>query len=288
MTKTQQRTAKWVIVALFAVAAVLGSIMLNSLAPVPGEAQPSSPTSAYLKYEIQNRTGSEVCGLNVHFESLDVSVNQAVEHVAPFTRITPTDQHNRVAFSGGCLQAEETATLQFAPGMGMGAMLYSYSWIKTGDGMMDLLIPGSFDGVFKEIVQPRRPMAVFAPQEDKTLELPTTTFTFELAAMPKGRLLVTQDMVIYEGQPVGVTNQELMQELTTKLNNLQNNAFGAMFTDKQQLQAELDSLTVYSPFSGQVKHIQVDIIDGTTRVTLELASLDAMTTDAPTMTVTNP
>jgi len=287
MTKTQQRTAKWVLVALFAVAAVLGSVMFNSLAPVPGEAQPSGTVSPYLQYAIHNRTGAQVCGLNVHFEQLDVPVSQAVIRVAPFTRITPTDQHNRASFGGGCLQADETTTLQFAPGVGMGAMLYSYSWIKPGDGMTDLLIPGAFEGVFKEIVQPRQPQAVFAPQGNQSIDLPTTTFTFELAAMPKGRLLVAQDMVIFEGQPVGIFDQERQQELTRQLNNLQHNAFGALFSDRQKVQAELDSQTIYSPFTGQVKHIQVDVTGATTRVTLELASLDGLS-NIPELTVENP
>jgi len=270
MTKVQKTATRWAVASLLGVTILLSGVMFHALAPVSGEAQPSGPERAYLKYAINNKTGTEVCGLNLRFEGLEVPASQALQQISPFTRITPTSEHNQVTLGGSCVQPDGQVTLRFVPGVGMGATLYSYSWIKTGKGLTDLIIPGSFDGVFQEVVTPSAPVAVFAPQEEHTATLPLTTFSFELAATPRGQLLVAQGMVIYEGQPVGVYDVEKQRQLSQKLDNL------GLFDNRRQIAAQLDALTIYSPFSGQVKHVAVETVERTTRVTLELASLDAL------------
>jgi len=282
MTRTQKKTARWVVVSLWAIVAVLSGATLNSLPPAPAEAQPSGPDSAYVVFHVPNKTGAQVCGLNLAFAELEVPASQALVRLSPFTRLTPTDEFNRVSLSGVCLKADEEVTLQLAGGVGMSATLHSYSWIKTGKGATDLLIPGSFDGVFKDIVTPRQPIPVLPPMEDK-VEPVLTTFTFEMAAMPRGRLLVAQDMIIYEGQPVGVYDQEMQRQLSEKLNAMGSNPLAGLFADRQKVQQQLDALTIYAPFSGQVKGMTVETMGQISKVTLKLASLE--TAEMVTMTI---
>lgn len=277
MTRTQKKTARWVVVSLWAILAVLSGATLNSLPPAPAEAQPSGPDSPYVVFHIPNKTGAQVCGLNLAFAGLEVPASQALVRLNPFTRLTPTDEFNRVSLSGTCLKADEEVTLQLAGGIGMEATLHSYSWIKTGKGVTDLLIPGSFDGVFKDIVQPRQPIPVLPPMEDK-VEPTLNTFTFEMAAMPRGRLLVALDMIIYEGQPVGIYDQEAQRQLSQQLNATGANPLAGLFADRQKLQQQLDALTIYAPFSGQIKGLTVETVGQISKVTLKLASLEAVKT----------
>ncbi len=274
MTQAQQKTTRWVVAALLLVAILLGSAVFQLLSPVSGDAQPSGPESAYVVLHIANLTGSEVCGLNLAFSGLNATASQALERVTPFRRITPTEQANRVQLREGCLRPDEEAVLQFAPGVGMDSALDGYSWIKTGDGAKDVLIPGTFEGAYKEVVTPRQPVPVLPPVEQDTYEGPLTTFSFDLRAMPRGRLLVSQGMVLYEGQPVAVYDQVKQQELTQKLNALNNNPLGGLFQDRQALQRELDALTIYSPFSGKVKALELATHGAVATATLALDPMD--------------
>lgn len=274
MTKTQRKTARWVGASLLTIAVVLSGAMFHTLAPVPGEAQPSGPDGAYVVFHIANKTGAQVCGLNINFDGLEASASQVIAHVAPFERLTPTDRYNHITLGEGCLKPDEEAVFQFVQGVGMNATLSGYSWIKTGKGLTDLLIPGTFDGVWKEVITPRQPIPVLPPLEEDTAPAFFTTFTFELQPMPRGRLLVSQDMIVYEGQPVGIYDQDRQQELSQKLNSLRYNPMVSLFNDRQQLQQQLDALTIYSPFSGQIKHLTVETTAQGTRVTLELQSLN--------------
>jgi hypothetical protein len=281
MTKAQQKTARWVVASLLLVAIVLGGAVFHTLTPVSGDAQPSGPDSAYVVLHIPNRSGSEVCGLNLNFAGLVTTASQALDRVTSFKRITPTDQPNRITLADGCVKPDEETILQFASGMGMDATLQSYSWIKTGNGMKDVLIPGTFEGVWKEVVTPRQPIPVLPPMQSDTVDRPLTTFSFELKAMPRGQLMVAQGMVLYEGQPLAVTDQAKQRELTQALNNMNNNPLNGLFKDRQALQQQLDELTIYSPFSGKVKSLTMETDGQVAKVTLELDPNDFNNETAP-------